>query len=167
MMTRAIFTLLVGIQFASPLAAQDIEGQSSQQLQESAVDAVNTDDSSRLLAVMKEMQRRQLLFFAGASEANCNREPDRSGILASKPFAWGFARKAYVTFLKQQQIENGTCGCLTQLMTFDEFAIDMTGAPAESMDEAQYEVLNSYQKDMGNQIAAAHRAHRAANCEAN
>jgi hypothetical protein len=58
MMSRAIFTFLVGIQFASPLAAQDIEGQSSQQLQESAVDAVNTDDSLRLLAVMKEMQRR-------------------------------------------------------------------------------------------------------------
>ena len=72
-----------------------------------------------------------------------------------------------MTFLKQQQIENGTCGCLTQLITFDEFAIDMTGAPAESMDEAQYEVAQSYQMDMENQIAAGIGHIVLQTCEAN
>jgi hypothetical protein len=43
----------------------------------------------------------------------------------------------------------------------------MTGAPAATMDEAQYEILNNYQRDMGNQVADAHRAHRQTNCEAN
>lgn len=167
MISRTIFTLILAIHFASPLAAEEFSDLSPQQLQESAVEAVNEDDSQRLLKIMKEMQSRQLLFFADTSEEGCNREPDRVGILASSPFAWGFARKAYVTFLKQQQLEMGACGCLTQLMTFDAFALQMTGAPAATMDEAQYEILNSYQRDMGNQVADAHRAHRQTNCEAN
>ncbi|GAA6178318.1 MULTISPECIES: hypothetical protein [Sulfitobacter] len=164
MMSRAIFTLLVGIQFGSSLAADELKSLTPSELQESAVSAVDDSDAPRLLNIMKEMQSRQLLFFVDPNQEGCEREPDRVGILRSKPFAWAAARQAYFTFLRQEQMARGDCGCITGQTTFDEFAVQMFGATAATMSEEQFQELLKFKLEQENLTSARHRDYVAKTC---
>ena len=125
---------------------------------------VDDDDAQRLLELVKEMQGRHLLFFTDPDREGCDREPDRIGILQSKPFAWAAARQAYFAFLRQNQMERGDCGCITREMTFDEFATQMFGATAATMNEKQYQELLEFKLEQENPTASRYRNYVALNC---
>lgn len=156
--------VFVSLLLATPLFAQDLQGLTPQELQEGAVSAVDNSDAQRLLDIMKEMQSRHLLFFTDSDREGCGREPARIGILQSKPFAWAAARQAYFAFLRQKQMARGDCGCITRQMTFDEFATQMFGATAATMNGKQYQELLEFKLKQENPTAAKHRDYVALNC---
>lgn len=161
-LTNVLVVTLMGL--ALPAFGQELSTLTPRELQDRAVTAVDGDDAQELLVIMKEMQSRNLLFFTDETRAGCGREPDRVGILQTKPFAWGTARQAYFTFLRQRQIEQGVCGCLTSEMSFDAFATDFVGAPAATMTEAQFDTLLQFKLEHQYEVADQHRAHLVANC---
>lgn len=163
-MLRVLLTASFVFLTAQPLVADDLGGLSPQELQQGAVEAVDNGNAQSLLEIMREMQLRQLLFFEAPADEACDREPERVGLLASKPFAWGAARQAYSTYLRQQRLEKGDCGCLTSQMTFDEFATELFGATAASMSEEQYQAMLAFKLENESATSRAYRGHVAQNC---
>lgn len=166
-MRRAnILAALLTLTFSGPVTGQSLDVATPRELQDMAIVAVDAQDADHLLEIMQEMQMRHLLFFTDPALENCDREPDRVGILDSKPFAWAGARQAYFTYLRQRRMAAGDCGCITAQMTFDEFALEFVGATAADMTLDQYLALQNFKNEQGSQTEDDYRAYRNANCEA-
>jgi hypothetical protein len=99
-------------------AAEDLASLSDVQLAERTREAVWAQDPEAALDLLTEMQRRGIGIFAGLQSGNC----DEVIVLPDGITDWRFkgaARQAYITAAKTKALEAGTCGCL-----FDGFSLD-------------------------------------------
>lgn len=128
---------------AGGVRAADYGAMNPKALQAAAVAAVDGNDESALMVIMKEMQKRQMLFFAKADDPACHREPPKVGVLANL-ITWGQARMAYATFLKKLALDSGNCGCITAQMTFEDFLGKAYGTTVADLSKDQVRKMSRY-----------------------
>lgn len=165
-MRNAFFGLLA-VACASAVHAEDLAGVTPQDLQRRAAEAVTADDEGKLMDVMREMQRREMLFFRvpeSTKGPECKREPETIGVLTKHPARRGTARQAYFTFLREEAVETSYCGCTTAQMTYSDFTKKKFDTTPEGMSEAQYQAMNDYLQEAGAPVLERYSAFFAANC---
>ena len=106
--------------FASFAAAEDLVPLSDVQLAERAQEAVVAQDAEAALELLTEMQRRGSGIFAGSQSGTCNEVIELPEGITDWRFK-GAARQAYITAAKTKALQAGTCGCLFDGFSFDDF----------------------------------------------
>ena len=135
MMRRAshhVTAVVALVCFASFAAAQDIATFSDVQLIEETRDAVVAQDAEAALELLSEMQRRRTGIFADEETARCEEVIDLPEGINDWRFK-GAARQAYITAAKMQALEKGTCGCLFDGFSFDNFTSEVLGKSASDL----------------------------------
>lgn len=121
-------------------AAEDPTSLSDAQLAERAREAVVAQDADAALDLLTEMQRRGTGIFAGMNTGTCNEVIDLPEGISDWRFK-GAARQAYITAAKMQALEKGTCACLFDGFSFDNFTSEVLGKPdAELINEDRAEL---------------------------
>ena len=153
MMRRAshqIGTVAVLLCLANFAAAEDLASLSDVQLAERAREAVVAQDAEAALDLLTEMQRRGTGIFAGLKSGTCDEVID----LAEGITDWrvkGAARQAYITAAKRKALKAGTCGCLFDGFSFDNFTSEILGKPGAGLvndDRAELEnYLTQHQRE--------------------
>jgi hypothetical protein len=153
MMRRAshrVAAVAVLVCFASIAAAQDIATFSDVQLIEETREAVGAQDAEAALDLLTEMQRRGTGIFAGVNRATCNEVIDLPAGITDWRFK-GAARQAYITAAKTKALEAGTCDCLFNGFSFDNFTSEILGKPGADLvndDRAEFEgYLTQHQRE--------------------
>jgi len=129
MMRRAshqIAAVAVLVCLANFAAAEDLASLSDVQLAERTREAVWAQDAEAALDLLTEMQRRGTGIFAGLQSGNC----DEVIVLPDGITDWRFkgaARQAYITAAKTKALEAGTCDCLFNGFSFDNFTSEILG----------------------------------------
>ncbi|MGL4236665.1 hypothetical protein [Tabrizicola sp.] len=135
---------------ASFAAAQDIATFSDVQLIEETREAVGAQDAETALDLLTEMQRRGTGIFAGEETARCDEVIDLPEGINDWRFK-GAARQAYITAAKMQALEKGTCACLFDGFSFDNFTSEVLGKPDSELineDRAELEgYLTQHQRE--------------------
>ena len=136
--------------FTSFAAAQDIATFSDVQLIEETREAVGAQDAETALDLLTEMQRRGTGIFAGEETARCEEVIDLPEGINDWRFK-GAARQAYITAAKMQALEKGTCACLFDGFSFDNFTSEVLGKPDSELineDRAELEgYLTQHQRE--------------------
>ena len=135
MMRRAshhVTAVAVLVCFASFAAAQDIATFSDVQLIEETREAVVAQDAEAALELLSEMQRRRTGIFADEETARCDEVIDLPEGINDWRFK-GAARQAYITAAKTKALEAGTCGCLFDGFSFDNFTSEVLGKSASDL----------------------------------
>lgn len=112
--------------------AEDLTSFSDVQLAERAREAVGAQDAHAALDLLTEFQRRGSGIFAGSQSGTCHEVMD----LPEGITDWGFkgaARQAYITAAKTKALEAGTCGCLFDGFSFDNFTSEVLGKSASDL----------------------------------
>ena len=153
MMRRAshhVTAVAVLVCFASFAAAQDIATFSDVQLIEETREAVVAQDAEAALELLSEMQRRRTGIFADEETARCDEVIDLPEGINDWRFK-GAARQAYITAAKTKALEAGTCGCLFDGFSFDNFTSEVLGKPDSELineDRAELEgYLTQHQRE--------------------
>lgn len=118
--------------FASFAAAQDIATFSDVQLIEETREAVGAQDAETALDLLTEMQRRGTGIFAAADRPSCEEVIDLPEGITDWRFK-GAARQAYIAAAKTKALEAGTCGCLFDAFSFDNFTSEVLGKSASDL----------------------------------
>ncbi|MBP6771281.1 MAG: hypothetical protein KA171_26125 [Reyranella sp.] len=131
-------------------AAEDLSSLSDVQLVDKTWEAVGALDAEAALDLLTEMQRRGTGIFAAADRPSCEEVID----LPEGITDWrvkGAARQAYITAAKRKALEAGTCGCLFDGFSFDNFTSQVLGKSATDLindDRADLEgYLTQYQRE--------------------
>lgn len=162
---KLIFALTAAAAVSSqPLLAAGMSELTPDQLQQEAISAVNKDDGEFLLQIMKEMQRREMLFFSTPRAESCDRPPQNVGVLKKHFARLGVARQAYFTHLRQTQMNAGSCGCLQGLMSYDEFLAERFGTTSEAMSEEQYAAMQAFFKAERSETDRLYNTYYKTNC---
>jgi hypothetical protein len=153
MMMRAshqVVAVVALVCLASFAAAEDIATFSDFQLIEETREAVVAQDADAALNLLTEMQRRGTGIFAGAEKARCEEVIDLPEGISDWRFK-GAARQAYITAAKSKALEAGTCGCLFDGFSFDNFTSEILGKPGADLvndDRAELEgYLTQHQRE--------------------
>ena len=153
MMRRAshhVTAVVALVCFASFAAAQDIATFSDVQLIEETREAVVAQDAEAALELLSEMQRRRTGIFADEETARCEEVIDLPEGINDWRFK-GAARQAYITAAKMQALEKGTCACLFDGFSFDNFTSEVLGKPDSELineDRAELEgYLTQHQRE--------------------
>ena len=146
MMRRAshhVAAVVVMVCFTSFAAAQDIATFSDVQLIEETREAVGAQNAEAALDLLTEMQRRGTGIFAGMNTGTCNEEIDLPEGITDWRFK-GAARQAYITAAKTKALEAGTCGCLFDGFSFDNFTSELLGKSAADLINDDRRDLEAY-----------------------
>ena len=129
-----VAAVVVMVCFTSFAAAQDIATFSDVQLVERTREAVEARDAKAALDLLTEMQRRGTGIFAAADRPACKEVIDLPEGITDWRFK-GAARQAYITAAKTKALEAGTCGCLFDGFSFDNFTSQVLASrlPTSSM----------------------------------
>lgn len=131
-------------------AAEDLASLSDVQLIEETREAVVAQDAEAALELLIEMQRRETGIFAGMTMGTCNEEIDLPERITDWRFK-GAARQAYITAAKTKALEAGTCDCLFNGFSFDNFTSEILGKPGADLvndDRAEFEgYLTQHQRE--------------------
>lgn len=153
MMRRAshhVAAVAVLVCFASFAAAQDLATFSDVQLIEETREAVVAQDAEAALELLSEMQRRRTGIFAGDKTGTCEEVIDLPEGITDWRFK-GAARQAYITAAKTKALEAGTCGCLFDGFSFDNFTSEVLGKSASDLvndDRGNFEAyLTQHQRE--------------------
>ncbi|CAN0587832.1 unnamed protein product, partial [Ectocarpus sp. 12 AP-2014] len=123
--TCALALMSVGL---TPAAGAAEHGSASAEaLTAEAIAAVDAQDAHELLAILQEMQRRQMYFFEADHRALCRRDAPRVGHLAANILDWGKARQAYFTSNRMQRLDEQSCACPQKARSFATFSQEMLG----------------------------------------
>lgn len=164
---RSMVLALLATLCAGAAGAEALGALSPQELQGAAVDAVSSEDAARLMDVMQEMKRREMLFFripASIKGPECEREPDVVGVLTAHPSRRGSARQAYFTYLKELALASGYCGCTTGQMTYADFLMEKFGVTPEAMTEEQFLAMRAYEGEHGATVQRSYQKFFLSNC---
>lgn len=128
------------------VASADLSGLTPQQLQDQTVMAVTNGDANAVLALMQEMQRRNMLFFEDPGRAGCNNTVSRDLPIVTQTslFSLGTLKEAYSTYNHLKQMEAGECGCSNANRTFDQFTQEVFGVGETFLTEAHLQSLREY-----------------------
>ena len=143
MMRRAshhVAAVVVMVCFTSFAAAQDIATFSDVQLIEETREAVGAQDAETALDLLTEMQRRGTGIFAAADRPSCEEVIDLPEGITDWRFK-GAARQAYITAAKTKALEAGTCGCLFDGFSFDNFTSELLGKSTAELTDADRPAL--------------------------
>lgn len=113
-------------------AAEDLASLSDVQLIEETREAVVAQDAEAALDLLTEMQRRGTGIFAGLKSGTCEEVIDLPEGITDWRFK-GAARQAYITAAKRKALEAGTCGCLFDGFSFDNFTSEILGKPSADL----------------------------------
>ncbi|MDP3194191.1 hypothetical protein [Tabrizicola sp.] len=131
-------------------AAEDLTSLSVVQLAERTREAVGAQDAEAALDLLTEMQRRGTGIFAGMTMGTCNEEIDLPEGITDWRFK-GAARQAYITAAKTKALEAGTCDCLFNGFSFDNFTSEVLGKPGADLvndDRTEFEgYLTQHQRE--------------------
>ena len=135
---------------ANVAAAEDLTSLSDVQLAERTREAVGAQDAEAALDLLTEMQRRGTGIFAGVDRDTCNEVIDLPEGITDWRFK-GAARQAYITAAKTKALEAGTCDCLFNGFSFDNFTSEILGKPGADLvndDRAEFErYLKQHQRE--------------------
>ena len=142
MVIRAL-SLVATLAFAATrIVAQDTTALRDDQLLGAVVSATEAQDADRLLALMTEARLRGLLMF-GVDGQSCAPVMPQTGPFAS--LIWrGSAQWAYITRVHVVAIERGDCGCPFARLSFDDFALELTGAAAADLTQDELSAFQAY-----------------------
>jgi len=153
MMRRAshhVAAVVVMVCFSSFAAAEDFTSLSDVQLAERTREAVVAQNAEAALDLLTEMQRRGTGIFAAADRPTCEEVIDLPEGINDWRFK-GVARQAYITAAKMQALEKGTCACLFDGFSFDNFTSEVLGKPDSELineDRAELEgYLTQHQRE--------------------
>jgi hypothetical protein len=131
-------------------AAEDLASMSDVQLAERTREAVVAQDAEAALDLLTEMQRRGTGIFAAADRPACEEVIDLPEGITDWRFK-GAARQAYITAAKTKALEAGTCDCLFNGFSFDNFTSEILGKPGADLvndDRAEFEgYLTQHQRE--------------------
>ena len=148
--SHQIGTVAVLVCLANFAAAEDLASLSDVQLAERAREAVVAQDAEAALDLLTEMQRRGTGIFAGGNRDTCEEEIDLPEGITDWRFK-GAARQAYITAAKTKALEAGTCDCLFNGFSFDNFTSEILGKPGADLvndDRAELEAyLTQHQRE--------------------
>ena len=164
---KSIVLAIAAALSAGAACAEDLGTATPQALQEAAILAVSDGDESRLMEVMQEMKRREMLFFripASIKGPECEREPDVIGVLLAHPSRRGSARQAYFTHMRELALGSGYCGCTTGQMTYADFIKEKFGVTPETMTEQQFLNMRAYDQEHGATVQQNYQKFFLANC---
>lgn len=159
MMRRAsnqVATVAVLVCLASLAAAEDFASLSDVQLAERTREAVGAQDAEAALDLLTEMQRRGTGIFAGVNRATCNEVIDLPAGITDWRFK-GAARQAYITAAKSKALEAGTCGCLFDGFSFDNFTSEILGKPGADLVNDDRAELEGYLTQQQRETEARYR----------
>ncbi|MAC81946.1 MAG: hypothetical protein CML66_28270 [Rhodobacteraceae bacterium] len=155
---------LASLALTSSAAAADYSAASAEALTEAAIAAVGNEDRRDLLAILQEMQRRQMYFFRADDTALCKRDAPKVGILATNILDWGKARQAYFTYNQMQRLEEQSCACPQKARSFDTFSEDLLGVAPEEIGEAEMSVLRTFVEEHKHDVFVAYDEFFNSNC---
>ncbi len=143
---------------ASLAAAEDIATLSDVRLIEETREAVGAQDAETALDLLTEMQRRGTGIFAGEETARCEEVIDLPEGINDWRFK-GAARQAYITAAKMQALEKGTCACLFDGFSFDNFTSEVLGKPDSELINEDRAELEGYLTQHQRETEARYRDH--------
>ena len=146
--------------------ADDYTSASAEALTAAAVAAVEAEEAGTLLALLQEMQRRQMFFFEG-DDALCDRDAPKVGILPTNILDWGKARQAYFTSNRMQRLAEQSCVCPQKARSFADFSRALLGVAPEEIGKDEVDVLRAYVEENKNEVRTAYYAFYDANCRSN
>lgn len=159
--SRRAIALVAGLALPTALLAEDLPALRDDQLLDGIVAATEGADASGLLALMQEARRRGLLMFA---EGNiCEAGIPETGVLASQ-INRGVVTWAYHMLLWDMAMTQGHCGCVYDLLTFEQFAIDLTGHTGADLTLADVDVFRQFWQDQRREIEPAYAVFTAEFC---
>jgi hypothetical protein len=137
-------------------AAEDLASLSDVQLAERTREAVWAQDAEAALELLTEMQRRGTGIFAGLQSGNC----DEVIVLPDGITDWRFkgaARQAYITAAKTKALEAGTCDCLFNGFSFDNFTSEVLGKRGADLVNDDRAELEGYLTEHQHETEARYR----------
>lgn len=156
-----IIALFAGLAMPITLLAQDLPALRDDQLLVSIGAATEAADAAGLLALMQEARRRGLLMFDAGK--TCNAEIPDTGVLSSE-INRGVVTWAYHMRVWELALTAGDCGCATDLLSFAQFARDMTGHTPEDLTAADVGTLRQFWQDQRREIEPTYAAFAAETC---
>ena len=120
------------VRVANFAAAADLTSISEVELAERARKAIVAQDAEAALDFLTEMQRRGSGIFAGLKSGTCSEVIDLPEEITDWRFK-GAARQSYITAAKTKALEAGTCGCLFDGFSFDNFTSEVLGKSAADL----------------------------------
>ena len=150
----------------SPALAEDIAAMTPVDLQSAAIAAVDAGNADTLMALMKEMQRRQMFFFAAVDRAGCEEViPLPSGITDWK-FS-GTARQAYINAAKKRRLAEGSCACLFKGYSFADFTMETLGKAPDALTDGDRPALQAIRDERRRETESSYRDYELKICGVN
>ena len=154
-------SLVAGLALPMALLAQVLPALRDDQLLVSIGAATEAADAAGLLALMLEARRRGLLMFDAGK--TCNADIPDTGVLFSE-INRGVVTWAYHMRVWDLALTAGDCGCATDLLSFAQFARDMTGHAPEDLTAADVGTLRQFWQDQRREIEPTYAAFAAETC---
>ena len=154
-------SLVAWLALPMALLAQDLPALRDDQLLVSIGSATEAADAAGLLALMLEARRRGLLMFDAGK--TCNADIPDTGVLFSE-INRGVVTWAYHMRVWDLALTAGDCGCATDLLSFAQFARDMTGHAPEDLTAADVGTLRQFWQDQRREIEPTYAAFAAETC---
>ena len=131
-----------------------------------AIAAVDAGDSNALMLVMKEMQRRQLVFFAAVDRAGCEEVIPLPSSITDWKFS-GTARQAYINSAKKRRLAEGSCACLFKGYSFADFTMETLGKAPDALIDGDRPALQAIRDERRRETESSYRDYELKICGAN
>ena len=149
----------------STALAEDIAAMTPVDLQSAAIAAVDAGNADTLMALMKEMQRRQMFFFAAVDRAGCEEVVPLPSSITDWKFS-GTARQAYINAAKKRRLAEGSCACLFKSYSFADFTMGTLGKAPEALTDGDRPALQAIENADQARTEALYRDHELKICGA-
>lgn len=149
-----------------PALAEDIAAMTPVDLQSAAIAAVDAGNSDSLMVLMKEMQRRQMVFFATVDRAGCEEVIPLPSTITDWKFS-GTARQAYITAAKKRRLAEGSCACLFKGYSFADFTMETLGKAPDALTDGDRPALQAIRDERRRETESSYRDYELKICGVN
>lgn len=124
-------------------AADNLTNMSDLDLIDRTREAVVKQDANAALALLTEMQRREMGMFAGPKVPRCEELIELPDTITDWRFK-GAARQAYITAAKSRRLDTGSCECLFSDFGFGTFSEGLLGKPVTDLVDSDLTALEAF-----------------------